>query len=39
MGNKRYGIYDEIEISIKQRIFNFLCGIGFIKSPNWIFGK
>lgn len=31
-------IYDEIKISVRQRIFNFLCVIGIIKSPNWIFG-
>lgn len=31
-------IYDKIKVSVRQRIFNFFCSIGIIKSPNWIFG-
>ena len=31
-------IYDEIKISFRQKIVNFLLAKGIIKSPNWIFG-
>lgn len=30
--------YDEIKITVKQKICNFLYAKGIIKSPNWIFG-
>ena len=30
--------YDEIKVTVKQKIYNFLCSKGIIKSPNWIFG-
>lgn len=31
-------IYDEIKVSFKQKIVNFLIKRNIIKSPNWIFG-
>ena len=31
-------IYDEIKVSFKQKIVNFLITRNVIKSPNWIFG-
>ena len=31
-------VYDEIKVSLKQRVVNFLFAKGMIKSPNWIFG-
>ena len=30
--------YDEIKITVKQKIYNFLYAKEIIKSPNWIFG-
>ena len=30
--------YDEIKITLKQKIYNFLFAKGIIKSPNCIFG-
>ena len=30
--------YDEIKVTLKQKIYNFLYAEGIIKSPNWIFG-
>lgn len=30
--------YDEMKVSLKQKIYNFLFAKGIIKSPNWIFG-
>ena len=30
--------YDEIKVTVKQKIYNFLYAKGIIKSPNWIFG-
>ena len=30
--------YDEIKVSLRQRIVNFLFGKGFIKSKRYIFG-
>ena len=30
--------YNEIKVTVKQKIYNFLFAKGIIKSPNWIFG-
>lgn len=30
--------YDEIKVTVKQKIYNILFAKGIIKSPNWIFG-
>lgn len=30
--------YDEMKVSLKQKIYNFLFAKGIIKSSNWIFG-
>lgn len=30
--------YDEIKVTLKQKIYNFLSAKGIIKSLNWIFG-
>lgn len=29
---------DEMKVTVKQKIYNFLYAKGIIKSPNWIFG-